>query len=465
MRRRRRVSSSAAGLIALTLIAVVTFFVMTKSNPFANPFVVKAAFRQTGDMRLGSPVRIAGVDVGKVTGLEPGEERGSAVLEMEIKDAGLPLHRDATFKVRPRLFLEGNYFVDVQPGTPAAPVLEDGSLVPATQTAAPVSIGDLLKVFESDTRQDLRGVLRELGTALSGGGRGFNRGIRYWETAFRESARVNDATRGQQERDLSGYVRGAARVTEGLSRNRAQLRNLIANLAQTAGAFAREQAALSAAIRELPRTLRRGNRALAEVNEALPPLRTLARELTPVVRTSPATLDAAVPLARQLRGLFAPSELGGLARDVRVTAPALARFTRGGIELQGQQRLLASCQNTSLIPTFTSTLEDPNFPAMGPVYEELVKWLPGGAGGGRSFDGNGLYSRTFAPVANFVYPLNGRLFFNTQPLRGINPAPAELPPYRPTVPCETQEPPDLRSPALPPPPGLKANPAALGDLP
>ena len=465
MRRKSRLSSTAAGLIALALVAVVTYFVMTKSNPFANPFVVKAAFKQTGDVRLGSPVRIAGVNVGKVTGLEPGEQRGTAVLEMEIKAEGLPLHRDATFKVRPRLFLEGNYFVDVQPGTPAAPILDDRSLVPATQTSAPVSIGDLLKVFESDTRQDLRGVLRELGTALQGGGRGFNRGIRYWETAFRDSARVNDATRGVQENDLSGYLRGAGRAAEGLSRNSPQLRNLVANLADTAGAFAREQAALSGAVRELPRTLDRGSRALAEVNEALPPLRTLARELTPVVRTSPATLDAAVPLARQLRGLFSPAELGGLARDLGVTAPALARFTRGGIELQGQQRLLASCQNTSLIPSFMATLDDPNFPAQGPVYQEFVKWLPGGAGGGRSFDGNGLYSRTFAPVANFAYPLNGRFFFNTQPLRGINPAPAELPPFRPTVPCETQEPPDLRSPALPPPPGVKVDPNALGDVP
>ena len=39
---------------------------------------------------------------------------------MEIKDAALPIHEDAELKIRPRIFLEGNFFVDLQPGTPAA---------------------------------------------------------------------------------------------------------------------------------------------------------------------------------------------------------------------------------------------------------------------------------------------------------------------------------------------------------
>ncbi len=37
---------------------------------------------------------------------------------MEISDEGRPIKQDATFKLRPRLFLEGNLFVDVNPGSP-----------------------------------------------------------------------------------------------------------------------------------------------------------------------------------------------------------------------------------------------------------------------------------------------------------------------------------------------------------
>ena len=42
-----------------------------------------------------------------------------AVVTMRIQDKGRPLHKDARFKIRPRIFLEGNFFVDVTPGTPA----------------------------------------------------------------------------------------------------------------------------------------------------------------------------------------------------------------------------------------------------------------------------------------------------------------------------------------------------------
>src|SRR3712207_8296096 len=39
----------------------------------------------------------------------------------------LPIKRDAEVRLRPRLFLEGNYFIDISPGTPAAPKLKSGS--------------------------------------------------------------------------------------------------------------------------------------------------------------------------------------------------------------------------------------------------------------------------------------------------------------------------------------------------
>ncbi len=459
MRRSRGMSPQKVGLIALVLVVVFGFFAWTKINPFSNPYEVEAAFVEPAEIRPGNPVRIAGVDVGKVTGVKSGADPRATVLEMQIDEDGLPIHEDATFQIRPRLFLEGNSFVDLRPGSPSAAHLEDGAIVPATQTSTYVSIGDFLRIFESDTRQDLRTVLNEYGTGLGGGGaRAFNRTTRYWERAYGNSARVNTAALGQREGDLSGYVRNAGRAAEGLARNTPRLRALVTNLAETGEAFASEQLALSDAIAELPRTLDQGYRTLGVVDEALPSVRSLARELTPAVRTSPATLDAAVPFARQLRGLVSEPELGGLARELGEAVPPLARVTRRGVELQGESRLLASCQNEVLIPTSRETIPDARFPANGPVYEEAVKWFPGAAGGGRSFDANGGYSRTLAPSANFVYRANGRFFFNTQPLAGVNPPPADLPPLRPDVPCETQERPDLGSIPEPAPPLVRGLP-------
>ena len=459
MRRARGLSPTVVGIIGAVLVVVFGFFAWTKDNPFADPFTVEAAFVEPGEVRPGNPVRIAGVDVGKVTDVRAGDDPRATVLAMEIDEDGLPLHEDATFQIRPRLFLEGNSFIDLRPGTPSGGELGDGALVPATQTSTYVSIGDFLRVFESDTRRDLRTVLDEYGTALAdGGAAAFNRTTRYWARAYGNTARVNSAALGEREGDLSGYVRNAGRAAEGLARSTPRLRALVTNLAETGEAFASEQLALSEAIAELPRTLDEGYRALGVVDDALPSVRALARELAPAVRTSPETLDVAVPLARQLRGLVSEPELGGLARELGEAVPPLARVTRNGVELQGQSRLLASCQNEVLIPTSRETLRDERFPANGPVYEEAVKWFPGAAGGGRSFDANGAYSRTLAPSGNFIYRANGRFFFNTQPLAGINPAPADLPPLRPDVPCETQERPDLTSRPLPAPPLVRGLP-------
>ncbi|MBA3328673.1 MAG: MCE family protein, partial [Solirubrobacterales bacterium] len=271
---RRGPSDLTAGLIAIVLIVAGTYYGFTKANPFASHFEIRAAFRSAADLKPKSPVRIAGVDVGEVSKVESlGTGEPGAMVTMRIEDSGRPLHSDAAAKVRPRIFLEGNYFVDISPGSPSAPELEEGHTIPATQTAAPVGLGDLLETLQSDTREDLRAVLQEYGSGLRGrGGRGYNRSIRFQKRAFRDSAIVNDATRGLGERDLSRYIEGAGAVAAGLDRDPAQLKALITDFAATADAFALEERNLSAAVAELPGTLRTGRSALGRLQTALPPL-------------------------------------------------------------------------------------------------------------------------------------------------------------------------------------------------
>ena len=104
-------------------------------------------------------MRIAGVEVGKVKSVEGMEGSNGAVLVMELNDAALPLHEDATAKIRPRIFLEGNFFVDLKPGTPGAPVLDSGDTIKITQTATPVQLDEVLTSLQSDSREDLKALL------------------------------------------------------------------------------------------------------------------------------------------------------------------------------------------------------------------------------------------------------------------------------------------------------------------
>jgi phospholipid/cholesterol/gamma-HCH transport system substrate-binding protein len=455
--RNRRASKNRNAVVGLTgvlLAVVVTYFGFSKDNPFDRPYRIKAAFENVSQLKPKSPVRIAGVDVGKVKEVEGGEG-ATAVVTMEIKREGLPIHRDAEAKVRPRIFLEGNYFVDIRPGTPSAPPLEDGETIPVQQTAAPVQFGQFLETLQNDTREDLRTVLREYGTAVSGeGGRGFNRSLKYWRPAFQNTAMVNDATRGLLEHDLSNYLKGASRVAAGFDRRPERLKSLITDLAATAGAFADEQDNLSAAIAELPTTLRNGRRAFGALRAAFPSVRRLAPELERTAHSSGPALDATYPYVRQMRGLVSRPELQGLVRDLRPTVPSLVELNRGGLKLQEQTRALGSCQVNVVQPWNESTVPDPNHKPSGPIYQEASKQFTGLAAESRSFDANGQYVRSYAQNANYAHLLgDGRFFLTERPLQGVNPPRKRngAPPYRPDVPCETQQGPDLRStPEAPP---------------
>jgi virulence factor Mce-like protein len=447
------------GLIALLIMGVGVFFGFTKWNPFADYFEFSGAFKTANDLKPGSAVRIAGVNVGKVTAVDPGPN-GSAMVRMEVRDNGLPLRTDTTLKVRPRIFLEGNWFVDVQPGSPSAPVLEEGATIPVQQTGAPVQFGQLLTALQSDTRQDLQIVLDEYGRALEPeGAKGYARSIPYWKPAFRDSAIVNEATLGTEEHDLSNWLKGADRFARDLDRSPEALQALLTNLATTADAFASEEANLSAAIHELPLTLGAGYRALGALNNAFPPLRRLVADLRPMVRESGPALDAQLPLLQQMRKLVSRPEARGLVRDLRRVVPDLAELNTAGVPLQKQLRLLSSCTNEVLSPWRNSTVPDQAFPASGPVFQEQVKWLPGIAAESRNFDANGQYVRSLVNGFNYAYAAEaGRLFFTGLPLEGVNPPRRDTPPpLRRRVPCETQEPPDLRSNPEQPPTQIKVN--------
>src|ERR687898_2342100 len=126
-------SPVAIGLIALVIILVLTFLGFTKDIPFTTPYQVKATFDSANSIRVGSPVRIAGVNVGKVAGVEAGDDSNTSVVTLSLQKQALPIHEDATAKIRPRIFLEGNFFVDLTPGSPGAQHLEDGDTIKVTQ--------------------------------------------------------------------------------------------------------------------------------------------------------------------------------------------------------------------------------------------------------------------------------------------------------------------------------------------
>src|ERR671914_1887170 len=446
-------SDARAGLLALVAIVVLAYFGFTKANPFADPFELRAAFDDVAGIKPASPVRIAGAEVGKVTKVEQIDAvQGGGLVTMELEEEGLPIHRDAELKIRPRIFLEGNKFVDVKPGSPSAPEVADGHTIPISQTAAPVEFGDLLTALQSDTRADLKTFLEEYSRGLEGSGaRGFNESIPYWEPAYRNSALANDAMLGvEPDEDLQRLLRGQQETFAALVRDEPALQDLVTDFNLTARAFARQDEALAASVPALRDTLRVGHPALRSLNEALPELRTFAREALPGVRSSAPTLSASIPFIRQLRALVRPAELQGTARELRAAIPALTRLNVRSVPLFEQGRALSRCTNRVLAPLMFSRIPDPDFPENSnqTVLAQIQRGFVGLAGESRQVDANTpLFHTQSVPPAELT---------RVRPLRppdgGVTP-----PAHRPDVPCELQELPDLNAPG-----GLLADPAAIG---
>ncbi|MDQ6775500.1 MAG: MlaD family protein [Actinomycetota bacterium] len=461
-------------MIGIVLLVLFIYGGFTKfANPFASHFTVYADFPSANGVKPGSFVRIAGINVGTVSSIEPapGHPREARV-GMAISSEGLPIHKDATLKIRPRTFLEGNFFVDLMPGTPAAPVAPNGYTFPAPRAAVPVQFDQVLSSLQADTRHNLQILLSVYGGAVRHAGPAYNASIPYWTPAYKYTGEVTHDLLGTRPNDLGNLVSGGAVVAGALDSHPQDLENLITDFNTTANAFARVNTSLSAAVAELPRTLAAATPALTALNNSFPPLERLSTALIPGVKSAGPTIDVSLPFISQLRRLVQPSELRGLTSDLAVTVPALAHLTQEAIPLMAKQvRPLSSCVSGVIYPWSQLMVPDNNFgPDNGfpnrPIYVEALDFLPGLAGESRNLDANGSFIRVLGGSGMLTYSLQpGLLGQALSAINGVQPQPppgGTRPPLHPNTPCETQTVPDLFSPSGLPPNQIKTNLAAPG---
>ena len=471
-RRRSGRSPATVGLIALVIVLIAVFLGFTKDIPFTKGFRVNAVFESANSLRVNSPVRIAGVNVGKVKSVKPREGTNQALVTMEIQDAGLPIHEDATAKIRPRIFLEGNFFVDLRPGTPSSPKLETGDTIKVTRTSNPVQLDEVLTALQSDTRQDLRDLLDGLAKGLNSkptaaddrdadpsargetAAQSFNDAYKDSPAALRGGAQVNEALLGTEpERDVSRLLDGTARTTGALIRNEGQLKDLITNFNTTMGAFASESSNLRSSIRLLAPTLENANAALASLNRAFPPTRAFAREILPGVRETPATITASFPWVRETRKLLSQSELRGLAEDLAPATRDLARLTDASLKLLPAVNDTSRCVRDVVLPTGDIVIHD-EFDTGTANYKEFWWTMVGLAGESQNFDGNGSYVR-FQPgggastvaLGSAGSPSGQLVGSAPAPVLGVRPKyPGKRPPYVSSVPCYKSKIPNVNGP-------------------
>jgi phospholipid/cholesterol/gamma-HCH transport system substrate-binding protein len=473
-RHRPRVSNLAAGIIAALVIVAVVYLVFGGPTPWAgSPFVLKAVFTTETELHIPSPVRIAGVDVGQVTSVKSlGNGTEDAVITMQIDSNGLPLHSDATAQILTRIFLEGNFYVDLHPGSPNAPTLASGATLPAANTAGPVQLDRVLSALNSSARANLQTLVQGFGASLNQpptaaqdaaenqdssvrgltGAQALNQSLKYSAGAFEASAIVNQALLGSQPHDLSNAVVGNEEVFRALASRQTQLASLVTTFDATMSALASRQQDLSNSIATLPPLLRTTNTALTSLNASFGPTQTFAKTILPGVEQLDPTIGQALPWLSQATALVSKAELGGLVNDLTPAVQETASTIRSTTSLLSASDALARCVSHNLVPTGNEVIQDPPLPSTTPVYQELFESAVGIAGAGQNFDGNGRYLRSTpaggsVPVQTGNLGTQGPLYGNAvlQPL-GTRPAwPGQAPPVKSTKPCDQNAAPDLNN--------------------
>jgi phospholipid/cholesterol/gamma-HCH transport system substrate-binding protein len=449
-----RVSPLAAGVIALLLIAIGSYFAFSKALPFRHHYQVKFVVQNANLVQPKSVVRIAGVDVGQVDKVERYRNTKMALVTMRIADRGRPVHSDATLKIRPRLFLEGNFYVDLKPGTSKAPELADGGMIPVTQTATPVQLDQVLSSLTAPSRKALQGAVRGFGDAFSSGdptgAEALNRTLRTSPQSLRDSAVVAQALVGPEQHDLAAAIAGFAKATRAIADNAVAASSLVRDFRATMSALAAQSPALQQTVQQLGPTAVNARRGFASLNAALPPARRFARDLIPGVEATPAAIAAGGPWIDQTKPLLGKAELGGWLHDFSALAPGL-----GNLAAQTQKFIPSiddfdRCITDVLLPSGNVKIADGAFSVPVENYKELWYSFTAQAGEGAGFDGNGTFLRLIAspgaiPIETGKTNYGKQSYFSTTALPPLRTRPvftAKLPALRRDVKCYTQPVPD-----------------------
>jgi phospholipid/cholesterol/gamma-HCH transport system substrate-binding protein len=299
MRKHFREVLAVIGLIVLALVVAV-YILSAQSLRF--PLVEDSPKRISVELQnaqavqpgQGQTVRVAGVEVGRIAGVEV--EEGLAVVDVELEREYEDLIRtDATALLRPKTALK-DMFLEVTPGT--GRVVEEGGRIPVANTLPDVDPDEIYAALDADTRPYLKLLVSGAGKGLSGRGADLNEVFRRFEPVHRDLARVMRATASRRVA-LKRLINRYGLLMAELGRRPDELRRLVSASRSVFDTLAGQEAGISTAVARLPGSLRASERALAEVREFAPLLRSTLDSLREPIRKLPATNAAVTPFLEE----------------------------------------------------------------------------------------------------------------------------------------------------------------------
>jgi len=273
----------------------------------AKGYRVTAVFQDASQLVTHADVRISGVNVGQVT---------------KSKAVGL-YTKDVRAVLRQKTLL-GETFVQLSPGSPTAPKLADGGVIPPSQIEHRQPLDRLLGALDKRTRDNIQDLVNNTASAFKGRGDSLNDALGNLEP-FTQQLTTMLALLDHQSTSVRALVRDSATVLDTVSSRDADLAGVVNNGHAVLGATAARNRAITATINALPglvTQLQSTGRALDRTAALATP--TLVA-LKPTARYAPDALRSLSKLAPRATRLF--NEFRELIPVARKALPATTRIT------------------------------------------------------------------------------------------------------------------------------------------
>ena len=138
---------------ALSCFGLLLFLWVSFGGPTplkAKGYTLKVPLKEAGQLAEQSDVRISGVSVGKVTGIDLGSGRdaGSAVATVELNNTYAPIPENTRATLRQKTLL-GETYVELTPGDRNDRNLPDGGELARAQVSPSVELDEIFRTFNA----------------------------------------------------------------------------------------------------------------------------------------------------------------------------------------------------------------------------------------------------------------------------------------------------------------------------
>jgi len=276
----------------------------------------------------GQTVRVAGVEVGRISKVKV--EDGVAVVGLDIEPEYKTLiKKDASALLRPKTALK-DMFVEVDPGH--GEVVPDGGRIAVTNSLPDINPDEIYSALDADTRPYLKLLVAGAGKGLKNRGDDLREVFRRFEPIHRDLARVTRAT-ARRRTELKELIHDYGLLMTEVGSHPQDLRRLVTSSRSVFDALANEDTQISESVARLPGSLRASERALADVRQFAPVLRSSLESLRPAIRKLPGTNAAVIPFLRETEPVIR-TQIRPFVRaarpwtnDLRLAARGTARAT------------------------------------------------------------------------------------------------------------------------------------------